>query len=87
MAVVKCHNCNQFYDNEMYATCPYCNMSLQSEFYNTDNDIAKTEAYYENVQSDDKTIGIYFQENDCNPVTGWLVCIEGTVREKVMKSI
>ena len=49
MAVVKCHNCNQFYDNEMYATCPYCNMSLQSEFYNTDNDIAKTEAYYENV--------------------------------------
>ena len=50
MAVVKCHNCNQFYDNEMYATCPYCNMSLQSEFYNTDNDIAKTEAYYENVQ-------------------------------------
>lgn len=82
MAVVKCHNCNQFYDNEMYATCPYCNMSLQSEFYNTDNDIAKTEAYYENVQSDDKTIGIYFQENDCNPVTGWLVCIEGTVRGK-----
>ena len=82
MAVVKCHNCNQFYDNEMYATCPYCNMSLQSEFYNTDNDIAKTEAYYENVHSDDKTIGIYFQENDCNPVTGWLVCIEGTVRGK-----
>ena len=52
MAVVKCHNCNQFYDNEMYATCPYCNMSLQSEFYNTDNDLVIPNREIRNIMTE-----------------------------------
>ncbi len=82
MAVVKCYDCNRFYDNEVYLRCPNCSRALQSEFYNSDNDAVRTEAYYENVQCDDKTIGIYFQENESNPVTGWLVCVDGASRGK-----
>ncbi|MBQ6381286.1 MAG: FHA domain-containing protein [Clostridia bacterium] len=37
----------------------------------------KTEAYDENVQDEDKTIGIYFAENDRDPVTGWLIAVSG----------
>lgn len=50
-------------------------------FYATDSE-AKTQGLYDDVQEFDKTIGVYFTENDCNPVTAWLVCIQGTVRGK-----
>ena len=42
----------------------------------------KTEAYEENVQDDDKTIGIYFLENERDPVTGWLVAVSGEEKGK-----
>ena len=43
-------------------------------------DEMKTEAYGDAVRSEEKTIGLYFQEQDFDPVTGWLVCVSGTVR-------
>lgn len=45
------------------------------------NDV-KTQAYLDDVEENDKTIGIFFQEEDYNPITAWLVCIEGTVKGK-----
>ncbi len=42
----------------------------------------KTEAYFDYVDDNEKTIGLFFQENDYNPVTAWIVCIEGTVKGK-----
>lgn len=47
---------------------------------NTDD--VKTEAFFDDVGSEDKTIGLFFQEEDYNPVTGWIVCVKGTVRGK-----
>lgn len=42
----------------------------------------KTVGMYDEIDEHDKTIGLFFQENDYNPVTAWIVCIEGTVRGK-----
>jgi len=47
-----------------------------------EGDEAKTEAFYDDIEGENKTIGLFFQEEDYNPVTGWIVCVEGTVRGK-----
>lgn len=98
MSIKKCNICNQFYDDNNHNCCPYCSnnfaFGISSDIsreaktlpidYTDDNRNSniKTEAYYENVDSEDKTIGLFFQEEDYNPVTGWIVCIKGTVKGK-----
>lgn len=98
MSITKCNICNQFFDDNNYQICPHCSGSfafnVNSDFsrdaktismdysdISNNNDI-KTEAYYEKVDSEEKTIGLFFQEEDYNPVTGWIVCIKGTVKGK-----
>ena len=55
---------------------------MDSEYGSNDDCAQKTEAYYDEVEGGDKTIGLFFQEEDYNPVTGWIVCVKGTVRGK-----
>jgi hypothetical protein len=74
MAVVKCGR-GHFYDDAKYDKCPMCNKSEQSR----DDDI-KTMSFFSAPQSntdDEKTIGINFKKNKCDPVVGWLVCTDG----------
>lgn len=80
MSLVKCSKCNNYFDDEKSVSCPYC-LSDASEFYEND-ECSKTEAYYDNTLNTGKTIGLFFQENDYDPVTGWIVCVKGTVRGK-----
>lgn len=77
MSLIKCNACNNYFDDEKNSTCPCC----LSEYQNDDCGI-KTEAYYDNVLETDKTVGLFFQENNFNPVTGWIVCVSGNVRGK-----
>lgn len=49
---------------------------LQSDFAGNEN---KTQAYEEGNGSEEKTIGLFFSQEDFDPVTGWIVCIKGSV--------
>ena len=75
MAICQCAVCSRYYDDTRFVVCPYCNAQG-----NAMADEMKTEAYGDAVRSEEKTIGLYFQEQDFDPVTGWLVCVSGTVR-------
>lgn len=72
MAIVKCSR-GHYYDDEKYSECPMCKNS------ENDNDIdVRTMAVYSVKNGDDeKTIGINFKKNNCDPVVGWLVCVDG----------
>ncbi|MGN1318432.1 MAG: FHA domain-containing protein [Lachnospirales bacterium] len=73
MAIVKCGH-GHYYDDEKYDICPMC-----QEADNRKNIDEKTMAFYAPDKSfdDEKTIGINFKKNNCDPVAGWLVCTEG----------
>lgn len=71
MAIVKCQR-GHYFDDEKYDACPMC-QKVDS------NEEEKTMAFFEHKSSsdDERTIGINFKKNKCNPVVGWLVCVEG----------
>lgn len=70
MALNRCKNGHMFSARKYGDTCPYCNTSLE-----------KTNALKNRkllIDDPDKTIPISGVESNVDPVTGWLVCIEGT---------
>lgn len=74
MAIVKCGR-GHFYDDAKYDTCPMCGKTSE----NADDDI-KTMAFFNRGAADaddEKTIGINLKNNKCDPVVGWLVCVDG----------
>lgn len=99
MAIIRCNQCNRFYDNEKNSFCPNCSKNQissipeqesrfeenKTEYYEESESFfveQKTEAYSENVQDNEKTIGIYFSENEREPVTGWIVAVSGDEKGK-----
>ena len=71
MAIVKC-NKGHYYDDSKYNSCPMCDRKRSS------NDIdEKTVAYFAPKADDERTISINFKKTNCDPVVGWLVCIDG----------
>jgi len=96
MALIKCQLCNRYYDDNKSSQCPFClnvnesfngQKTLPLDFetppqYDFAGDESKTQAYDEGIDSDEKTIGVFFAEEDYNPVTGWIVCVKGTVKGK-----
>lgn len=97
MALGKCPLCNKYYDNLKHESCPYCfqnadlgvpwengqkTLSLGEETQQPEDDNAKTQAYEDGTSADEKTIGIYFGNEGFDPVTGWILCVRGTVRGK-----
>ena len=82
--LVRCPN-GHFYDSREFRTCPYCNQhTVAGTMPVTPVDSLKTTPMKptspEKPQADDigKTIGAYAEIGETAPVTGWLVCIEGT---------
>lgn len=96
MALIKCPLCNRYYDTNKSAGCPFCSHVSEPSFvqqtipidtedeFQTDyiGDENKTQAYEEGTDSEEKTIDVFFSDEDYDPVTGWIVCIKGTVRGK-----
>ncbi len=72
MAIIKCER-GHFFDDEKYESCPMCNRGGSGD----DGDV-KTMALFSSIHNDDeKTIGINFKKTNCDPVVGWLICVDG----------
>lgn len=90
MAIVLCPR-NHYYDNKKQSSCPYCkaederekeewslNVQLTSALEITgDGEEQLTQAYGEDVCSEERTIGIYSRNQENEMTAGWLVCIKG----------
>ncbi|MCD8239186.1 MAG: FHA domain-containing protein [Clostridiales bacterium] len=71
MAIVKCGK-GHYYDDEKYQQCPICEKSGRAS---ADE---KTMAFFTpKADLDERTIGFNFKKTGCDPVVGWLVCIDG----------
>lgn len=92
MAIVQCPN-QHYYDDSKNSECPYCqklNRGESSEFgekktvyFESTQEEALTEARLDDVDENDKTIGIFEDEETGNTfVTGWLVCMNGLMKGK-----
>lgn len=98
MAIILCPN-GHYYDDLKSPFCPYCQKPVSSSpddalreqlteyggFYAADYepDGAVTEGYDEFVEDDQKTIGIYYDEESMNILTvGWLVALTGVEKGK-----
>ena len=69
MALNRCKNGHMFSARKYGDTCPYCNSNLE-----TGNMINNRRLM---LDDPDKTMSINGTTDSVNPVTGWLVCIEG----------
>ena len=92
MSIVQCIR-GHYYDDSRDIACPYCRKyeseGLSEDDFSErltqykaleDDDAVRTEAYGENVEENEKTIGI-FEKSERNRLTaGWLVCTEGMER-------
>lgn len=93
MAIVKCFS-GHYYDDQKNEECPYCNKDTTfpderggigeqaTSYYGAfdDDDGQLTEAYCDNVDEEQRTIGVFLEENLSAPTAGWLVCINGPVK-------
>jgi hypothetical protein len=94
MSVIKCDN-GHFYDDAKHKTCPHCETPPPiaprravgegvTMFGALVNDAPRAKVHVDMPQpatpQDERTIGIFRAEKGCDPVVGWLVCVEG--REK-----
>lgn len=70
MALNRCKNGHMFSARKYGDTCPYCNTSLEKT-----NTLKNKKLL---IDDPDKTMPISGVESKVDPVTGWLVCIEGT---------
>lgn len=98
MALIKCSICNKYYDTNKHSTCPFCFSNSNQSYYDTStktvavhendyndfeqNEMLKTQSYDDGIEENEKTIGIYFENEHYNPVTGWILCVKGTVKGK-----
>lgn len=70
MSLSRCANGHMFSTRKHGTTCPYCNISVEPQ--------AKAEARQSmRVEEEEKTMPYLGETTGIEPVTGWLVCIEG----------
>jgi hypothetical protein len=71
MGLNRCKNGHMFSARKYGDTCPYCNTELERASMGFNNRKFL-------VDDPDKTIPLSGVDENIDPVTGWLVCIEGT---------
>lgn len=90
MAIVQCAN-GHYYEDSRDEVCPYCQklsndvpaeeaggeQITQYKPSVEDDDAALTEAYGENVDDNEKTVGVFLKQQRNLLTSGWLVCIDG----------
>lgn len=93
MAILQCPQ-GHYYDDTRTASCPYCvklrvhaddDLREQLTSYVDVGDFTgegTTEAYFDFVDEEDRTIGIFTDEDQNQRTAGWLVCINGLVKGK-----
>lgn len=89
MALIQCYK-GHFYDDVKYHSCPYCKQNIDNSIEqgminnqsmnNIIEDAQKTIGYFEDIDSFDKTIGIYAKEKKNMYVSGWLVVKSGELK-------
>ncbi len=94
MATVTCSK-GHIYDSTIYANCPYCNSNQHRiDFGDLGgvpiDDYGHTKPLYEEVnelsiEESGTTTSIFEMQNELDPVTGWIVCIEGPDKGKDYK--
>ena len=70
MSLIRCTNGHMFSSRRHRNICPYCNVVVEQESKIANQAVAVAEV-------DDKTMPYLGEMDGINPVTGWLVCIEG----------
>lgn len=96
MAVVECVN-GHLYDTSLYSVCPYCSGNLNRLDFGAGNDslasasevgatvapVGYDRARRQGSERDiGKTVAVFQKNFSREPVTGWLVCIEGVEKGK-----
>ncbi len=91
MAIIKCSD-NHFYDSELYDECPHCKRKgafpdatgdnktvamFKRNFVSEGVTNSVATDFSEEGSDDLKTESIFMQKNNMNPVSGWLVGVEG----------
>ncbi|WP_127533685.1 FHA domain-containing protein [Paenibacillus kobensis] len=71
MSLTRCHNGHMFSTRKHGNVCPYCNVSVEPPAVKLDKRPAAS------PQEEDKTMPYIGETRGVDPVTGWLVCIEG----------
>ncbi|MDR0267393.1 FHA domain-containing protein [Paenibacillus sp.] len=71
MSLTRCLNGHMFSTRKHGNTCPYCNTTLERP---ARSEGAKPQAA---AEMDDKTMPYLGETTGIQPVTGWLVCVEG----------
>lgn len=88
MAIVQCKN-KHYYDNVKYKECPHCKRMLGTGQNPVIDDVGVTVPFFpEQIDGggnsaesqQQKTIGAFFAGKNVNPISGWLVCIDGENR-------
>ncbi|WP_096464336.1 FHA domain-containing protein [Aneurinibacillus soli] len=70
MSLARCANGHMFSTRKHGSTCPYCNISVEAGAKNEGRRMMMAE-------EDEKTMPYLGEMEGIEPVTGWLVCIEG----------
>ena len=87
MALTECAN-GHLYDSDQYPTCPYCsgNMNRMEFSAAPDAGLGKTVGITPSAPASQpdtgKTVAVFQKSFSREPVTGWLVCIEGAEKGK-----
>ena len=72
MALNRCKNGHMYSARKYGDTCPYCNTEIERvNIYSNANKRTM-------LDDPDKTMPVMGSEENVDPVTGWLVCIEGS---------
>ena len=69
MALNRCKNGHMFSARKYGDTCPYCNTNMEAGTMVNNRRLM--------IDDPDKTMSITGTEDDVDPVTGWIVCVEG----------
>lgn len=83
MKLSRCKS-GHYYDTTKHSLCPYCSIDINLESKKTlplGNQSLDTKTLPNeevNIETEEKTIGMYHKTIGIDPVVGWLVCIEGT---------
>lgn len=85
MALTECAN-GHLYDSDQYAACPYCGGNMNRVEFSAapDPGLGKTVGVPGGAPERDagKTVAVFQKSFSREPVTGWLVCIEGAEKGK-----
>lgn len=85
MALTECAN-GHLYDTDQYAACPYCSGGVNRVEFSpapgADPGVGKTVGAPATAPDPGKTVAVFQKNFSREPVTGWLVCIEGAEKGK-----